>query len=341
MFSSGKGFVGELSDRRFETALRIAKLRDALKTAEALAEGKACAYATGSFGRCEASQFSDLDLFIVGKSDGTEGRDGKQGSLLKRLDEICIKADLIEATRQFNIPEFSGDGRYLVHYSVHEFTKTLGTPEDDVTNTFTARLLLLLESRPLLETSVYREVTEEVIAAYWRDYEDHKTDFMPAFLANDILRLWRTFCVNYEARTARVPDEEKAKGKLKNYKLKHSRLLTCYSAILYLLAVYGRQETVSPSDATAMIQLTPTERLEWLLERPDLAHAHSAIDGLLGQYERFLTTTNADEKDLVRRFQDKGASRDYMTAAYKFGDLVFDALTRIGNGNRFHRLLAV
>ena len=74
---------------------------------------------------------------------------------MKRLDEICVKADLIEVTRAAGIQDFSGDGRYLVHYSVDEFTKALGTPEDDVANTFTARLLLLLESRPLLEGAVY------------------------------------------------------------------------------------------------------------------------------------------------------------------------------------------
>ena len=260
---------------------------------------------------------------------------------LRRLDEICIKADLIEATRELNIPEFSGDGRYLTHYSVHEFTKTLGTPEDDVTNTFTARLLLLLESQPLLESAVYREVTEEVIAAYWRDYEDHKTDFMPAFLANDILRLWRTFCVNYEARTERVPDVEKAKGKLKNYKLKHSRLLTCYSALLYLLAVYGSEHTVSPLDAIALIELTPTGRLEWLLHRPDLAHAHITISKLLDQYERFLETTNTDEEELIGKFMDKNANQSYMSNAFEFGDLVFEVLTSIGDGSRFHRLLVV
>ena len=333
--------MGELANRRSQTAARIVKLRGRLKAAEALAKGRACVYATGSFGRCEASHNSDLDLFIVGKRDGRPGGDGKEGSLLKHLDEICIKADLIEATRELNIPEFSGDGRYLTHYSVHEFTKTLGTPEDDVKNTFTARLLLLLESRPLLESAVYREVTEEVIAAYCRDYEDHKTDFRPAFLANDILRLWRTFCVNYEARTERVPEVEKTKGKLKNYKLKHSRLLTCYSALLYLLAVYGSQQTVSPSDAMAMIKLTPTERLEWLLGRPDSAHAHSGISKLLDQYERFLETTNADEKELIRRFMDKKTSQSYLSAAYKFGDVVFEVLTSIGNRNRFHRLLVV
>ncbi len=188
--------MGELADRRSETEARISQLRDRLNDAQALAEGRACVYATGSFGRCEASSHSDLDVFIAGKNDGKAGSDGKEGSLLTRLDEICIKADLIEGIRELNIPEFSGDGRYLTHYSVSQLTRTLGMPEDDVTNTFTARLLLLLESRPLLESDVYGAITKDVIAGYWRDYADHKTNFIPAFLANDILRLWRSFCVN-------------------------------------------------------------------------------------------------------------------------------------------------
>jgi predicted nucleotidyltransferase len=333
--------VGELSDRRLQTEKRIKELREKLKDAAALAEGKACVYATGSFGRCEASEHSDLDLFIVGLKNGKEGRDGKEGSRLNKLDEICIKADLIEVTQELNIPKFSGDGRYLTHYSVHEFTKTLGTPEDDVTNTFTARLLLLLESCPLLEEAVYQEVTRDVIAAYWRDYEDHKLNFMPAFLANDILRLWRTFCVNYEARTERQPDQEMAKGKIKNFKLKHSRLLTCYSGLLYLLAVHKRSNSVSPQEALQMIKLTPTKRLEWLLDQEYLANAHSIVRDLLGKYERFLETTNAEESQLIENFLNKELSREYMTAAYKFGDLMFDALNCIGSGNRFHRLLVV
>jgi hypothetical protein len=324
-----------LAERRHQTEGRIKELRAGLKSAEALTKGKACVYATGSFGRGEAGTHSDLDLFILGKSDQ------RGESLLKRLDEICVKADLIEITRQLGVPEFSGDGRYLVHYSVSELTKTLGTPHDDVTNTFTARLLLLLESCPLLENDVYADVTEEVIAAYWRDYEDHKSDFMPAFLSNDILRLWRTFCVNYEAGTERVPEYEKVKGKIKNYKLKHSRLLTCYSALLYLLALHGMQDTVSPSNAIEMIKLTPTQRLEWLIGQSHLSRAHSIIGDILAQYDVFLDTTNVEEHELVDRFLDKTASRDYMNAAYKFGDFIFEALSSIGQGNRYYRLLVV
>jgi hypothetical protein len=334
---SGKAGVGELAERRAQTAERLATLTAHLKDAEALAAGKACVYATGSFGRREASSHSDLDLFIVGKSRS----DKRKGSLLSRLDEICIKADLIEVTRKLNIKEFSGEGRYLVHYSVEEFRSSLGTPEDDVKNTLTARLLLLLESRPLLEKAVYEEVIAEVLEAYWRDYADHRKDFIPAFLTNDILRLWRTFCVNYEARSLRVPESKKAEGKLENFKLKHSRLLTCYSAILYLLGVYRRQQTVTPVDAVAMTQLTPTERLEWLLGQSHLAESHENVINLLSQYERFLRTTNKDERELVSDFMSKEKSRSYMSEAAEFGNTVFDVLTSIGGENRFHRLLVV
>jgi hypothetical protein len=329
--------VGELADRRTQTADRIDTLTAHLKDAENLAAGKACVYATGSFGRCEASSHSDLDLFIVGKSRS----DKRTGSLLSRLDEICIKADLIEVTRKLNIKEFSGEGRYLVHYSVEEFRKTLGTPEDDVKNTLTARLLLLLESRPLVEKAVYAEVIAEVLEAYWRDYADHRKDFIPAFLTNDILRLWRTFCVNYEAKSLRVPDSKKAEGKLKNFKLKHSRLLTCYSAILYLLGVYRQQQTVTPADAVAMTELTPTERLEWLMKQSHLAEARDDLAKLLDQYELFLRTTNKDEGELIAEFMNKDKSRSYMSEAAEFGNTVFDVLTSIGGGNRFHRLLVV
>ena len=302
---------------------------------------KACVYLTGSFGRQEASSHSDLDLFIVGKSDSSSNHEAKGKSLLSSLDAICLKADLIQASRAMSFPEFSGDGRYLVHHSINDFTKTLGTPEDDVANTFTARLLLLLESRPLLESAVYQEIVEEVIAEYWRDYEDHKNNFMPAFLANDVLRLWRTFCVNYEASTKRVPDEEKAKRKLKNYKLKHSRLLTCYSALLYLLDVFNQQETVTPDDIVAMIKLTPTARLESLHRQSHLAGAHETILQLLAQYEEFLSVTNAGKDDLIASFLYKDQSRKLMNAAYRFGDLVFKALNQIGNESSFHRLLVV
>ncbi|WP_158808369.1 nucleotidyltransferase domain-containing protein [Beijerinckia sp. L45] len=331
----------ELEERRTQTKIKVADLKNRLTRAERIAGDKACVYATGSFGRGEASKHSDLDIFILGKDDPKLDKEGRRGSQLKRLDDICIKAELIHATREMDFPEFSGDGKFLVHYSVRDFTKELGSQEDDFKNTFTARLLLLLESIPLVGAVAYNEIVSNVLDAYWRDWEGHSAEFMPAFLANDILRLWRTFCVNYEARTLRMPAEEKAKGKLRNYKLKHSRMLTCYSALLSLSATFSQKGTVSKDDALLMIGRTPTQRLEALMQDRDLVEAHEALNNLLINYNLFLKRTDDTEENLLKIFGDPGSSKSYFDEAYRFGDIMAEAMSLIGSNARFHRLLIV
>lgn len=317
--------MGARSDRRIQTDERLQSLCKKLQTADDIANGKACVYATGSYGRGEASIYSDLDIFIVSKM-GPPSEDGQAQRQLSRLDEIRIKSQLIDVTRSLSIKEFSGDGRWLVGYAVEDLTKTLGKPEDDALNTFTARLLLLLESRPLLGSTAYKDVMESVIEPYWKDFDGHEGDFVPAFLANDILRLWRTFCVNYEANTLTEPNHENAKRKSKNYKLKHSRMLTCYSALLYLITIFGRHDTVTRSDVIEMTRMTPAERLDWILLQSDVIKAHAAVRKLLEQYELFLDKTNVSDEELIQVFLDKTLGRTYMKSANEFGQLVLNCL---------------
>lgn len=246
--------------------------------------------------------------------------------------------------RKLGIPDFSGEGEYLTHHTIEEIVDTLGKPEDDVNNTFTARLLLPLESRPLIGDEVYHDVILKVVQAYCRDYGDHAHEFVPGFLANDILRMWRTFCVNYEARTQSAPPAKKAKRRLKNYKLKHSRLLTCYSALLYLLVLFLRNKTVSPDNVSSMVALTPTsptERIEWLTQQPEVGTASLKLEELLALYEEFLVRTDASEEELVLRFMDEAKRKECFESASRFGDLIFEVLQGFGGGNRFHRLLVV
>jgi len=320
--------------RRTQTDNRLSKIKKLLKGAARYAKGKGCVYTTGSFGRGEANKFSDLDLFIVGQSIN-----GKRS--LGRLDEICITADLVRATRKLKIPDFSGDGEYLAHYTIADLVNTLGRSEDDASNTFTARLLLLLESQPLIGRDVYAQAIHAVISAYWRDFNDHKEDFIPAFLANDILRLWRTFCVNYEANTTTDPPEKKAKRKLKNYKLKHSRLLTCYSALLFLLAVFKIHKTVTPDAAREMVKLRPIQRLYFLLSAKEFVSAHGKINELIARYEKFLERSQAPEPTLIKTFLDRRKTREYFDEANAFGNVVFEVLQLIGKDERFFRLLTV
>ena len=331
--------MSEIARRRSEVATRIDELRSHLSSASSKLAGKACVYATGSFGRLEAGPESDLDLFIVGLDVGDRKKKIYK-SKLSNLDATLVKADLISATRTLGIKDFDGDGKYLAHFSVNEIADSLGEPDDDSKNTLTSRLLMLLESTPLLDDGVYNQVIDELLYKYWRDYADHKADFVPAFFGNDITRLWRTFCVNYEARTEREPDEMKKKGKVKNYKLKHSRVLTCYSALIFMLEVYNQNGSVSPEAAREMVALTPTKRLEWLKANSTNRAVGGKIDQLLDLYEEFLRST-ISEDELGSRLMDPKLKSNYAQSTYKFGDTIFEIMGLIGSQNRLHRLLVV
>lgn len=318
-----------IEQRRRSTGRKLGTVRDRLLESE---RPGACVYVTGSYGREEASEHSDLDLFIVGGKD-------VMGKAFSRLDEICLEADLIRACRALKLPEFSGDGKYLVKYTIAELKDAIGQPEDDAQNTFTARLLLLLESKPLLGIELHAKALREVIDAYWRDYDGHEEEFTPGFLANDILRLWRTFCVNYEARTKDEPESERAKRRVKNYKLKHSRLLTCYSALAYLLAVHGREGTVSKERALVMTQLTPTRRLERL--RDEFGVKPELVSNVLSYYQRFLEKTDKTDDALQAQFADTKLNAALMEEAGQFGDAVALLLQSVHADPRFRRLLTV
>jgi len=90
-----------------------------------------------------------------------------------------------------------------------------------------------------------------------------------------------------------------------------------------------------------MIDLSPTQRLEWLRNEAVFVTAHAAVNKLIQQYEKFLETTNVAEKVLVEKFMDKGSGKAYMDAAYTFGDSMYEALRIVGNNSKFYRLLVV
>jgi predicted nucleotidyltransferase len=315
--------------RRSRTDERIADLRRWLTNAdaEALTGNVACVYATGSVGRGEATEHSDLDVFVVATGE------------LKRLDGIRLLAKLIDATEALGFPPFSGDGEYLQIHKVSELIRLLGTREDDHTNVFTARLLLLLESHPVLGATVYEAALREVINSYWRDFDDHKTEFLPIFLVNDISRYWKVLCVSYEAAGTPDSDEEKAKRRLNNYKLKHSRLLTCYSALLYLASLLRNTKSVSRDDAFEMATLTPLDRL--LVVRKANSEHHRDIDTLLGAYASFLETTDTSKAELLDRFADDEYHEIKRGEAHRFGDLVFALLSALASESGLLRYLVV
>ena len=287
---------------------------------------KACVYATGSFGRLDAGPESDLDLFIVIETDAQ----APEKPLLNAVDEIKLKYEIIVAAEKNEVAKFDGGGRFLTSHSIGSFTKWLGSDEDDFRNTLTGRMLMLLESKPLIGNVTYRKTIDLVIAKYFRDYAGHENEFVPSFLFNDIIRMWRTFCVNYEF----YRQEGASRNKIKNLKLKFSRMLTCYSGIVYLMAVYARDGRVQPDDVRAMIAISPTERLESIasddfgITRDIAAPLQEAVETALRGYSEFLALTHQGSKSAVKIYNTDEAM--WREKSYAFGRCLSTMIDRLG-----------
>ncbi|HAN47764.1 MAG TPA: hypothetical protein DCQ20_02625 [Nitrospira sp.] len=321
-----------LEERRKKTKDRLTKLAEELGAvgASAIVDKRACVYATGSVGRGEMSDKSDLDVFIV--------RDHSLPSPLTNLEEIRLKARLIEVSRKLEFPEFSDDGEYVKTYDVKkDMLEKLGTKHDDYENVFTARLLLLLESRPVVGLDIYDRTIQDLIAAYWRDYPQNSAIFQPVFLMNDILRFWKTLCLNYEERTSGA---KAGKRRLLNYKLKHSRLLTCYSAIVYLLTAFRAESgTISDQVARQMVEASPTQRLEYVAsQRPETA---ALVQRILDNYAKFLGTCDEEKKALTEKFTESEFKKARFAEARDFGNDVFGLVMQLGKDSDLLRYLVV
>ena len=138
--------------------LRLNELANRFKTIHELNDNKLCVFATGSYGRLEASPNSDIDLFFL---------DTDHSLQTSNLEKTIINAEIIKICRNLGLPEFSKDGLYLKSLWLKEMKDAIGSPADDYYNFFTARLLMLLESQPLYNEYLYEKALQEIINCYY------------------------------------------------------------------------------------------------------------------------------------------------------------------------------
>lgn len=270
-------------------------------------------YVTGSYGRLEASLRSDLDLFLV-------QHDIRDGEFISNTTQTLIKAEIIKIARDLGFPEFSNEGEYLNIHSLKDMLLNLGGSVDDASNHFTARLLLLLESRPVFNDKTYELVMAEIVDAYFRDYHDHETNFRPIFLVNDILRFWKTLCLNYENKR-NIPTgdvDKKNKAYLRNLKIKFSRLLTCFATVIPLSAV----PKTSPQEITVLVKTPPLTRLRNFIE--DDEPKQRIFTRVVDDYVWFLEQSARTDAELW--IGDKGNRGDAFERARQFGTSLYALL---------------
>ncbi len=244
-----------------------------------------CIYAVGSIGRKEVGDKSDLDLFTLSPDS------------FNRLAQINLFSSLIQLNKSMGFPDFSGDGKFLKVFNYNEHAPSIGSPLDDHENWFTARMLLLLESTPIFNEILYTEAVKKIANIYFRDSTGKKTNFRPIFFLNDLLRFWRTLCLNYEI----IRSDTSWPWRKKNINLKYSRRLTIFSTVLYLLADSSFDEAA----LVTITSLTPLERLARALDIINDPGILSEYENILSMYENFLKLKEDSEIEEKLKYDKK------------------------------------
>jgi hypothetical protein len=210
------------------------------------------------------------------------------------------------------LPAFSGDGRFLKVHELHDLIKATGDSRDDSENLFTARLLLLLESQPLSNDGLYQQALQKVLENYFRDGKGRR-DFRPLFLMNDILRYWRTLCLNYERDRAL----EKPWWK-KNLNLKFSRKLTVFSTVLSIVS----KQITTEEDFKELAKKVPLQRLASALDALGDDTLEVQFEQAISDYESFLAAKSYAELET----KNGELIEEYRIKADRFGCFIYNAL---------------
>lgn len=319
-------------DRRDFSCLRVEELRTKLnELPEAAKLPKLCVFATGSYAREEAGPHSDIDFFFVHEGS-------LRNSKVSRLDELRLFARVVDIGVEMKFPTFSNDGEFLRLLYLDDMVQALGGREDDSQNYFTARMLLLLESKPLVNQELLNQMLSSIVDAYFRDYLDHAENFRPVFLVNDILRFWKTLCLNYENKRSGVADDQEKKvlQQVKNFKLKFSRLMTCFGTIV---AICSEKSPICMERITSLTQSTPLER--FLSATDGVTELEDCRSKILKEYQWFMECTALPTEELRALFGKPDGKSEMFSRAEEFGNLVYEALDFLADRNNYRRYLVV
>lgn len=218
----------------------------------------------GSWGRREVTSESDDDFMAL--VHGTE-----RAKIAPTIPEI---AKVLDAE-----PGIAGYFGGIVGSA--DLVNFIGLDEDDVCN-LTRRLLLLLESVPLTNESEHAAVIEESLARYLSSAKDYRP---PRFLLNDVVRYWRTICVDFAGKHK----ENNEKWGLRNAKLRTYRKGLFAGGLLPVLECSRLKVSGMTPFLTAQFSMPPTDRIAESFLRHSLADSGArcmlAYDAFVGRLD--------------------------------------------------------
>jgi hypothetical protein len=195
----------------------------------------------GSWGRHELTEGSDDDFMLLVRGTPRE-------PVRPTLDVIARV--LGGGARKPGAEEIFGQVVFSADLAGH-----IGLQRDDNRN-LTRRMLLMLESLAVRGEEPFASARAEVLAGYLdasvRDYRP------PRFLLNDLVRYWRTICVDF------VGKERERQGRgwaLRAVKLETSRKLLFAGGLLPVLACHALPAREMGGFLLEQLDRSPTDRL--------------------------------------------------------------------------------
>jgi predicted nucleotidyltransferase len=260
----------------------------------------------GSIFRNEFTQGSDVDwtLLIDGQADARHLNEAK--FIEKKIIEK--KLGTPSPAGAFGSTTISHD---LIHY--------IGG-ENDTNQNITRRVLLLLESEKIIFSPIQTDGTayDRVVNGVLEQYVNHDSGLQPGkltipkFLFNDIVRFWRTMCVDFANKQK---DQGGQKWAMRNIKLRMSRKMLFVKG---MLMCFSQQRIhANPSDTILalrdMVKLSPFELLLSLQDNFELEDQD--LINLFILYDKFLSSLN----DPVKRehLTNLGMNDAFADADYK------------------------
>lgn len=269
---------------------------------------RAAIIVVGSLGRGEVTSGSDVDHLLVTLDDLPSGSDEERlcNRARCKVEEIIKRAGL-------RLPSDGGAFNEVVW--VGALTRQVGG--DAETNTLlTRRMLLLLESKPLLGDDAWQRALGQIRLGYLNLGGPVKSYRPPRFLLNDVIRYWRTMCVDFEGK---MRGRQGDGWGIRNAKLRTVRKMLFAGGLLPLLECHRLPSHTIASFLEARFVLTPVERVA------EAALAIGEADAgarALSAYQRFLILV--DDADLRAKLEglreeDRGSS-ELWTQVKEIGD---------------------
>lgn len=241
---------------------------------------------TGSLGRLEALEASDIDLSLICESESIANRIHKEDQEIRQL-----------LRDHFKVPVSKGENM-TSPFSKEAIASSdkIGGLNDNV-NLLTKRILLLTEARSVTNKELFHKIQDDVFNAYVES-EITKRRYLIA-LNYDVTRFHRTLGLDYKSR---VDYENKPWG-IRYIKLRCSRKYWYFSCMLALLAAITKNENLPEemkSSAQTLLNLSPTERIIKSLEMAGIKEQISAIPFYNYYIERIGMSSIRNELSEVR-----------------------------------------